>query len=225
MASVLRLGGLASMCVGAAYLLSAAAFLAQPPVLRGAGSPHEFWLALAEGSTPHLALHWFSALSGILGLAVVPAVLRLVRDEAEGLALWASALAYVGFAVTARSHLMEVEFDLRVAPLYATLAPETQATVPLIAGLALDVPHGWLTMGGIGFWVFAVSWLGLRAESLSRGLVYLGFALATAFLAAVVGFSFLLLPLVTLGVGLGGLVLAPVWFVWLGFALRDRARA
>jgi hypothetical protein len=225
MAALLRFGGTASVAVGSLYLLSALAFLAQPPALRGLGSPHEFWVALGEGAASHLALHWLSAAVGVLGLAVVPACLRLVRGQSEGLALWASTLAYVGFAVTARSHLMEVEFDLRVAPVYVTLAPAAQEVVPLIAGLALDVPHGWLTLGGIGFWVLAISWLGVRSQSLPRALGYLGYALAASFLAAVIGFSFLWLPLVTLGIGLGGLVLAPAWFVWLGLVLRGRAQS
>lgn len=224
MASVLGFGGTASVAVGVAYLLSALAFLAQPPSLRGAGSPHEFWLALGEAPGAHLALHWISAAVGVLGLAVVPACLRLVRSRSEGLVLWASALAYLGFAVTARSHLMEVEFDLRVAPVYAALAPGTQASVPLIAGLALDVPHGWLTLGGIGFWVFAISWLGVRSQRITRGLGYLGYALAASFFASTIGFSLLLLPLVTLGIGVGGLVLAPAWFIWLGLVLRRQAR-
>ena len=225
MVSVLQLGGVASGLVGVAYLFSALAFLAQPAALRGAASPHDFWLALNDDPAAHLALHWFSATAGVLGLAVVPAVLRLVRRQSDGLALWSSALAYLGFAVTARSHLMEVEFDMRVGPVYGTLAPDVQAAVPLVAGLALDVPHGWLTLGGIGLWVLLVSWLGFTSTHLPRGLAMLGFALAAGFVVSVVGFSFGLMPLVTLGIGVGGLVLAPAWFIWLGLALYREARS
>ena len=223
MDSVLRLGGSASVLAGVAYLSSAVAFLAQPPGLRGAASPDAFWTELAAGSLAHLAVHWTSAVAGIAGLAVAPATLRLVRERSEGWALFATALAYLGFAVTARSHLMEVEFDLRVAPQYLALAPATRAAVPIVAGLALDVPHGWLTLGGVGLWVFVVSALARPSGALPGWLCWLGFATAAAFAAAVAGFSLLLLPLVTLGVGLGGALLAPLWFVGLGVALRSAA--
>ena len=225
--SVLRVGALAAFGVGLAYLLSAVAFLAQAPVLRGAGTPHEFWMALAAGAPAHLAVHWLSAVAGLLGLAVVPAAWRLARSRdgaGEGWSVFASALAAVGFAVTARSHLMEVELDLRVAPLYPDLPPDAQAVVPLVAGLALDVPHGWLTLGGIGVWVVVVSALGARNGRLPRALAALGHALGACFLAAVVGFSALWLPLVTVGIGVGGTLLAPAWFAALGVTLRRRAR-
>lgn len=224
MRSVLRLSSLASALVGVAYLLSALAFLIQPSVLRGAGSRHELWLVLGEGSLPHLAVHWLSSAAGVLGLAVVPGALRLVRSHSEGLALWASALAYLGFAVTARSHLMEVEFDLRVAPLYSALSGDTQAAVPLIAGLALDTPHGFLTFGGVGFWILVISSLGYRSQQIPRIAAYIGYAAATSFLAGVVGFSLALRPLATLGIGLGGLILVPAWFVWLGLVLHRKAQ-
>ena len=225
MHSVFRLAGPASILTGVAYFLAALAFLAQPPALRGAGSPDAFWAALASGAPSHLALHWASAAAGVLGLAVVPAALRLTRSQSEGWALWASAVAYIGFAVTARSHLMEVELDLRVAPLYLALAPETKAAVPLVAGLALDVPHGWLTLGGIGFWVLVICILGSRAGTLPHPLCWLGYGVTAGFALAVAGFSLSILPLVSLGVGLGGGLLAPAWFVWFGLSLRRQEAA
>lgn len=223
MHNLLRFGGTLSILTGAAYLASAVAFLVQPDALRGAETPDAFWTALAAGAPSHLLVHWTSAAAGVLGLGVVPAAHRLVRSDAEGWALWAAALAYLGFAVTARSHLMEVEFDLRVAPLYLGLAPETKAAVPLVAGLALDVPHGWLTFAGIGFWVLVVSLLGARSGVVARPLALLGCGLAATFLAAALGFSLRLFPLVTLGIGLGGAVLAPLWFAGFGVMLRRTA--
>lgn len=219
MDSVTRLGSTASVLVGACYLATAVAYLAQPPAMLGAGTPEEFWTLMAQGAPAHLFLHGSMALAGVLGLAVVPAVARRLRSQNEGWALWASALAYLAFAVTARSHLMELEFDLRVAPQYLELPSQTRAAVPLIAGLALD-SYGFLTLGGLGLWTLLVGVLGLRGGLFPKALCLVGVAFAIATGLAVVGFTLQIPSLMKFAVALAGVGLAPIWFVGLGLALR-----
>ncbi len=222
--SVARLGGTASILVGVSCIAAGIAAALMPPELQADPdvTPHEFWTVLSRDPTAHLAFHWAWVAGGLIGLAAVPAISRLVRAGNEGWVGWASALAYLGFAVNARSHLMEVAFDRKIIPIYLESDPATQRAVHVVAGLALDIPDGFLSYGAIGLWILVISYVALRDEKLSRPLCYVGIATALFHLLGVVGYSFLIQPLVVLAIGVGGLVLAPIWYIGLGLRLRSR---
>lgn len=118
---------------------------------------------------------------------------------------------------------MEVAFDRRIIAAYPNADPAFQQAVQVVAGLALDVPDGVLTYGAIGVWVAVVSAVGLRARRLPPAVCGLGFAAAFTCLAGVVGYAFVVRPLLVLSIGLGGLLLVPAWYAWLGMILRARA--
>ncbi|MFQ5521069.1 MAG: hypothetical protein ACE5FK_06710, partial [Candidatus Methylomirabilia bacterium] len=139
----------------------------------------------------------------------------------EGWVGWTTALAYLGFAVNARSHFMEVAFDRKIIPMYQASDLATQKAVHVVAGLALDIPDGFLTYGGIGLWVLVVSALALREAKLPKLLSYVGVATAISYLLGVVGYSLLIRQLIVISIGLGGLILAPIWYIWIGIRLRS----
>jgi len=62
-------------------------------------------------------------ISRIVGLAAVPAISHSVFAQNRGLVRWSGALAMLGFAVNARSHLMEVAFDRKIIPFYPEAEP------------------------------------------------------------------------------------------------------
>jgi hypothetical protein len=224
-ASLARMGSLAAFGLAASYLASALAAALMPSALQGRPDvgPHEFWTVLSQRPHAHLALHWAFVAAGFCGLAAVPAVSRLVYAAAPGAVVWSGAAAWLGFATLARSHLMEAAFDRKVIPHYATATPAYQEAVHVAAGLALDVPDGVLTYGAIGAWVVVICALGLRSRRLPRGACWLGFAAGATYLAGVLGYGLLVRPLIVVAVGVGGALLAPAWFAWLGCVLRRRA--
>jgi hypothetical protein len=225
--SLARIGSLAAFSVAAAYLASGVAATLMPPELQGRPdvTPHVFWTVLSQQPLAHLAYHGCFVAAGIFGLAAVPTISSLVASANRGLVLWSGSAAWLGFAVLARSHLMELAFDRKVIPHYLTATPAYQEAVHVVAGLALDVPDGLLTYGAIGAWVTCVNWLGLSAQRLPRRLCALGFAAGVLYLAGWVGYSFGLRPLIVLSVGVGGGLVVPAWFAWLGLVLRRRAAA
>jgi len=91
--------------------------------------------------------------------------------------------------------------------------------VHVIAGLALDVPDGFLTYGAIGFWVLVVSVLTLRGRVFPRILCYLGIAAAITYLFGVIGYAFLVRWLLVISIGVGGLLLVPTRYIWVGWLL------
>lgn len=220
--SIDRVGGTAALLVALAYIGTGVSALWMPPELQGRPevTPHEFWLALARDPTAHLAFHWCWVASGLVGLAAVPAIARLGRPASEGWSHWGAALGYLGFAVNARSHLMEIAFDRKIIPLYLDSPEAFQQAVHVVAGLALDVPEGWLTYGGLGAWVAIASVCGRRAGALSRGQLALGLVAAMSCVLGVLGYTLTNRPLLVLSIGVGGLLVVPGWFAWIGIGLR-----
>ncbi len=223
--SIAGVGALAAFGLALAYVATGIAAILMPPALQGRPDvgPHEFWMALASDPTAHLAFHWSWIAAGVCGIGAVPAISLLVWTAEPGIVLWTGTAAFTGFAVLARSHLMEVAFDRRVIPLYAHADPAVQSAVHVVAGLALDVPDGVLTYGAIGVWVGVVSWLGLRDRGLPRAVACLGLAAALTYLAGLVGYAFAVRPLLVVSIGVGGLVLVPAWYAALGVLLRAAA--
>src|SRR5262245_44838780 len=223
--SISRTGSVAAFGVALAYLASGVCAVSMPPELQGRPDigPHEFWTVLVQHPTAHLAFHAAWVAAGLCGIAAVPAISRLVWRAQPGAVLWSGGAAWLGFAVLARSHLMELAFDRKVIPHYLVDGPAYQAAVHVAAGLALDVPDGVLTYGALGVWAACVSALGLRAGLLSRRLCWLGFAAALAYLAGWLRYTLLFRPFIVLAVGVGGFVVVPAWFAGLGFTLRRAA--
>jgi hypothetical protein len=224
--SLTRVGSWASFGVAAAYVVSAVCAALMPPELQGRPdvSPHRFWTVLSQSPAAHLAFHWAFVAAGAFGLAAVPAISLRVWAALPGAVLWSGSLAWLGFAVLARSHAMEVAFDRKVIPHYPAASPAYREAVHVVAGLALDVPDGVLTYGAIGAWVLCVSVLGWRARLVPPGLCAVGAAAGVAYLAGVAGYALELRPLVLLAVGGGGLLLAPAWFGGWGILLRGTSR-
>ena len=211
-ASIARVGSAAAFGVALAYFASGVCAVLMPAELQGRPdiTPHEFWTVLVQHPTAHLAYHASWVVAGFCGLAAV---------------LWSGSAAWLGFAVLARSHLMELAFDRKVIPHYLEAGPAYQEAVHVVAGLALDVPDGFLTYGAIGAWVACTSALALRARLLPRPLCVLGFVAALTYLAGVLGYTFSYHPFIVLSVGVGGFVVVPAWFAGLGLALRRAGRS
>jgi hypothetical protein len=226
-ARLARTGAWAAFGVAAAYLGSAACAGLMPPELQGRPeiTPHEFWTALSRDPTAHLAFHWTFVVAGLCGIAAVPVVSARVWRAHPGAVLWSGAAAWLGFAVLARSHLMEIAFDRKVIPDYPTASPAFQEAVHVAAGLALDVPDGVLTHGAIGVWIATLGVLAARHGLASRGFAALSLAAGATQLAGVAGYAFLLRPLLVVAIGAGGALLMPAWFALAGLDLRRAARS
>ncbi len=212
-----RLGGMCTILLGATYLVIGLTYVVLPDAQRDLSFPYSQFLAsFGKNPMPLTIQLWAFALGGILALAAIPAISEIVRPLSEGWVRWASNLALLGFAVTAITNLQQVAIlPGRTA---AFLGGDTSilARGPLTG---LD-PDGWLGFGGVGLWILIVNLLALRGGAWPKPLAYLG--ITGAFLAwlVVAGLALNTQSFVTVAAALGGLVVAPVWYAWVGLILR-----
>ena len=219
--STARFGGILSILTGAAYLAVAVSAALLPVELSADPdiTPHDFWTVLAGSPHAHMAMHWSFVAVGLFGVGVVIPVSHLLKGFASGIVSYASALAFLGYAVNARSHLMEAAFDRKVLAGYVDAHPAYQEAVHVTASLALDVPDGVLTLGGIGLWMTVVSLLLCRARRVSRWVAFLGVAAAAFFGAGIFGYTLMMQPLIVASFVGGFLVVAPLWHIFIGRTL------
>lgn len=81
-------------------------------------------------------------------------------------------------------------------------------------------PHMWLSFGLVGVWVLTISWLLLRKKVLPRAFGSIGIAIFVFYFLIEVGTVFKSEFLISASAGLGAIILAPIWYIWLGIILR-----
>jgi hypothetical protein len=217
--SVLRFGGLAAVAVGILYLLVGATHFMMPRVqLRGAsGVSAEFFASLAQGSAVFQLHYWIVVVLALLTLAAIVAFGELLRGRWSGPVLWALALGGFGAALMA---LDFAQFGVWAPRLAGKFVAADDAARPLLA--AFGVPHSdpcFFAYGLMGGFALIGNLAVLKHRLLPRGLALIGACGGVLYLLLFAG-SLAQLPLVVdVAVGLGGLLVAPVWHVGTGLAL------
>jgi hypothetical protein len=224
-ASLLKFGGIASIAVGALYLLVGLThFLLPRAQLRGAGGiTAAFFESLAQGSSIFMLHYWLVVALSLLTFAVIAAFFSLLREQRTGLLCWATTVGFFGAALTAIDFAWFAVEAPRLARLYMSAA---EASRPLL--LMVGVPHidpCFFSYGLAGVFALTVSSAALRHRLLPRALGTIGVVGGVMLLLVFAGALTHSPWLIDFAVGLGGLVVGPLWYIWTGFVLRNKGRA
>jgi hypothetical protein len=150
---------------------------------------------------------------GLLSSAVMLALYQRLRETEATFALWAALLG----VVAALGSAVHGGYDLANAINPPSLSASFQTDVNNLPS-QVD-PRGLLTFGVTGLAFLVVAWLMVRGGQFSRGLGYLGYALAILLIIVYLGRLILLQPSNPFLLGaaaLTGFLLAPIWYIWLG---------
>ena len=158
----------------------------------------------------------FLLLGGVLGIQVMAALYRRLRDVDPGFALVGFMLGFAG----ALGSTIHGAFDL------ANAFHEP-------AALASDVPNavdprGVLTFGVAGFAVLVLSRLMTRGGGFPARLGILGYVSGILLVLIYLGRLIVLdpaSPLVLVPAALEGFIVNPVWYIWIGLTLWRDARS
>jgi hypothetical protein len=215
--SLARLGGQAAILLGVIGAVSSALYVVLPADLQASVPAARFLPAFDSDPTLLLVVFWTQAIIGVLGLAVVPALTRPVRDLSEGWARWTSTLALIGFAVSSVGYLLSIERLPRIAAAYVAGDPSTQAALAATWKASIDLFGVW-GYGAVGAWVLVVSILALRGGRLDRPLNMIGIALGITYLLVPAATLLKIQPLLTVSAALGA-VFGAIWYVGNGIRL------
>ncbi|MBI3915005.1 MAG: DUF4386 domain-containing protein [Chloroflexi bacterium] len=219
--SLNQLGGTCSILAGVSYVAVGVAYMLMPVEQRPGGNTGPFLTSFAQNPTMLLLEYWAFAIGALVALGAVPAISDRVRSVSEGWVRWATNLAFVGFAVTAINFFRLLAIlPNRAVAYYKGDSLEKLAIAMNQSALSLD-PQGWLGFGAVGFWVLVVSVLTLRAGTLPKLLAYVGIGVAIAYMLVVAGYLFNADLLIAIAAGAGGIILGPIWYIWMGLRLRQ----
>jgi len=221
--SLNKFGGLCSILVGALYVLVGATYVLLPPEQQAGGAADAFYLSFAQSPTLNMINYWAFALAGVFALGALPAITESVRSVNEGWARWTSNLAYLGFAVTAIDFFRNIALQPDRAAAYVAGDASVQSVLAAPTFLAGLDSQGWLGFGGVGLWALVTSLLAMRSKMWPNTLAYVGCAVGVLYWLVVVSFVFDMAALTQIVAALGGVVAAPVWYIWVGMRLRKAA--
>jgi hypothetical protein len=217
-----KLGGTCSILTGVTIVVTAALYILLPAEQQDAcGCPEKFLVSMAQSPTVYTVEEGLFSLSSLLAIAAVLAISENVRSTHEGWVRWTSNLAIIGQAVNTIESLHRMAFDPLKAAAYVKgdAAVKAALTVPGAVQGLFD-PQGWLRLGAVGLWVLVISLLALRGGTWPKLLAYMGIGGGIAYILVVFGQVLQLQWLIAIIAGIGGVILIPIWYIWLGVRLR-----
>jgi hypothetical protein len=217
------LGGACAILSGALLPLTAIAYLLMPPAQQSWADPAAYLLSFAQAPTFAMIEYTANVLIAVLSLGVVVSIPHVLRPVHEGWLRWATTVAIVGNSVNAIQYIRELSLIPAMADRFLLADSTTRAaTAASLYLVPLDI-YGWLTYGAIGAWLLAVNILALPGSRWPRTLSWIGIAGGIDYWLVVAG-PVLRLEALSLIASIAGVVLGPIWFVWMGLFLRRSSR-
>lgn len=219
-----KIGGACSILTGISFLVVGAAYLLIPADQRPGTGPAKFFPSFNADPTASMLLYWGLALGSVFALGAVPAIAELVRAKGEGWVRWTTNLAFLGFAVIAIDNFRAIGVGAQRAADYVAGDAATKTAIAAGQGLISLDPQGYLGFGGVGLWLLAVNALAMRERVLPTPATFVGAAVAVAGFLVVAGFVFRVETLIAIAALVGGVVAAPIYYIWTGIVLRSAPR-
>lgn len=153
---------------------------------------------------------------GFLSVLVLVALYRRLLENAAAVGLLGLMLVAVG----ATGAMVHGGYDLA----NTIHAPVTDVLADAQLPSPID-PRGMLTFGLSGLGLLVLAWQSRRSGTLPRNLATLGMAVGALLIVVYLGRLIILTPtnlLVAVPAAATGLVLSPIFYIWLGLELRRR---
>ncbi len=214
-----RFGAICAFLVGISYIAIGILYF----ILRSRGqvsydSLDGFLTSVSDGSGLLQLYYWIFAVGALLAIAVVQAVSDRVQSGHESSIRWLAMLATIGFAVHAASYLILQDHSPKLAELYVAADESARTAIVALGVRSLD-PDGLMGFGLVGLWILVVSWLAIKGGHFPKILAIIGILGGILYILVAAGFILDHTMLIAISAGLGGIVIAPIWYIWIGFVL------
>lgn len=226
--SLLRIG--AAACAGAAllYVVFAALQLLLPPEsYRGQMPPREYWAYLLDHAGVFRLRQYVGGAASLFAAASAVAIAERLRGHADGWIRISTTFVVIGFGVMALSSLRYGASYVQWGHMIAQGDDATVAAVLVADRLVNLDSENVICLGAIGLWTVVANLVALRAGSAAwpRRLAQLGLALGAMYWLALLAWVPGVKSVYPIAVGAAGVVLGPIWYLWMSRVLWSAAAA
>ena len=208
-----KLGSVCAVLIAIIYLVTSLIFLFLPEAQQnGDKNIEDFFFSVAQNAfLIKLFLGGF-IISSILGIAVVISLDNVLSQKNGDWIHWASALAIIGFATIIVSDLQQLKNIPHMANAFVDSSLPNRSILKTI-GIGFNDS---VVFGLIGLWMMIINGFAMRNHQFNKGLSLTGIAAGLAYFLITIGYLFAMEILNMIVAILGGLILGPVWYFWIG---------
>jgi hypothetical protein len=216
----IRVGWISSLIVGILYLLVGVThFLLPLDQLRGGHDINEaFFLSLADHSLVFSVHYWLVVLLSIFSIAVILVFFKIVSSTHKGITLWVTVIGIIGTALSIVDFASVGVKAPRIAQQFSSYTASEKSVV-LITGLP-HIDPCFLSWALLGIWSLVCNWFALKNKLLPKTICYIGIFGSCLYILVFLGSVVQKQLIVDIAVGVGGLIIAPIWFIWFGLAIK-----
>jgi len=213
----LKFGSFCSLAVGILYILVGATHLFLPRgQLRGAGA-FTLYESLARNSTIFSVHYWIVVVLSILSIGVMISLYELLRDYRSEMVSWAIVLGLFGAGLSLLDYAYVGVEAPRFARLFVSASDEIRSAM---ANTGLQhIDPCFLSWGLLGIFAVTINASLLHFRLVKPLLGFLGLIGGVFYFLLFIGALFHVSLLIDLSAVFGGIVLAPIWYIWIGFVL------
>jgi hypothetical protein len=216
----IRVGWISSLAVGILYILVGGThFLLPLDQLRGGRGINEaFFLSLADHSLIFSVHYWLVVLLSLFSIAVILAFFKIVSPAHMGIALWVTVMGLIGAALSIVDFASVGVKAPRIAQQFSSFS-ESEKLTAIIAGLP-HVDPCFLSWALLGIWGLVCNGFALKNKLLPGTVCYVGIIGSCLYILVFLGSVVQKQLIVDIAVGVGGLIIAPIWYIWFGLAIK-----
>ena len=216
-----NIGSYCAIAAGIAYIIVGIAYFNLPEIQRGTSDFNkfgEYLTSVAADSTMLQLQYWFFSIAAFMGLAVIIAAKRYIRDSSNDMLDWASVLGLIGYGVMCTNFVRLAFLIPQRAQRFVEAGEQLQQAMLGANALPLD-PTGILGFGFVGSWFLILNYLARDRDNFPNQLTYIGIIAGILHIFVPLGTIINQQILVAIAAGLGGIVLGPIWYIWFGITL------
>ena len=216
----IRVGWISSLIVGILYLLVGVThFLLPLDQLRGGHGINEaFFLSLADHSLIFSVHYWIVVLLSLFSIAVILTFYKIISSTNRGIALWVTVIGIIGTALSIVDYASVGVKAPRIAQQFSSFTASEKSIV-----LVMGLPHidpCFLSWALLGIWSSVCNWLALKDKLLPKTICYVGIFGSCLYIFVFIGSVVQKQLIIDIAVGVGGLIIAPIWYIWFGLAIK-----
>jgi len=216
----IRVGWISSFTVGILYfLVGVTHFLLPLDQLRGGRGINEaFFLSLADHSLIFSVHYWLVVLLSLFSIPVILAFFKIISSTQKSIILWVTIIGIIGTALSIVDFASVGVRAPRIAEQFSSYTT-SEKSAALITGLP-HVDPCFLSWALLGIWGSVCSWFALKNKLLPKTICYIGIFGSCLQILVFLGSVVQKQLIVDIAVGVGGLIIAPIWYIWFGLVIK-----